>query len=29
MRAIFYIPSNGCQWSALPSEFPPHSTVHV
>lgn len=27
VRAIFYIVSTGCQWRALPSEFPPYSTV--
>ena len=27
VRAIFYIASTGCQWRALPSEFPPYSTV--
>jgi transposase len=27
MQAIFYILSSGCQWRALPKEFPPYSTV--
>jgi len=27
VQAIFYILSSGCQWRALPSEFPPYSTV--
>lgn len=27
LRAIFYILSTGCQWRALPREFPPYSTV--
>ncbi|WP_283811304.1 IS5 family transposase [Bradyrhizobium uaiense] len=27
MQAIFNILSTGCQWRALPSEFPPYSTV--
>ena len=27
VQAIFYILSTGCQWRALPSEFPPFSTV--
>jgi transposase len=27
VRAIFYIASTGCQWRALPKEFPPYSTV--
>jgi len=27
VQAIFYILSTGCQWRALPSEFPPYSTV--
>src|ERR1700683_4134357 len=26
-QAILYILSTGCQWRALPSEFPPYSTV--
>lgn len=27
MNAIFYILATGCQWRALPREFPPRSTV--
>lgn len=27
VRAIFYMVSTGCQWRALPGEFPPYSTV--
>jgi transposase len=27
VQAIFYILSAGCQWRALPREFPPYSTV--
>jgi putative transposase len=27
VEAILYILSTGCQWRALPSEFPPYSTV--
>lgn len=27
VEAIFYILSTGCQWRALPHEFPPYSTV--
>lgn len=27
VQAIFYIVSTGCQWRALPGEFPPYSTV--
>jgi len=27
VEAIFYILSSGCQWRALPREFPPYSTV--
>ena len=27
MNAIFYILETGCQWRALPSDFPPRSTV--
>jgi len=27
MNAILYILATGCQWRALPKEFPPHSTV--
>src|ERR1044071_3763384 len=27
VQAIFYILSTGCQWRALPKEFPPYSTV--
>ena len=26
-NAIFYIASTGCQWRALPKDFPPMSTV--
>jgi transposase len=26
-RAIFYILETGCQWRALPSDFPPRSTI--
>jgi transposase len=27
VQAIFYVLSTGCQWRALPSEFPPYSTI--
>ena len=27
MNAIFYIGSTGCQWRALPTDFPPMTTV--
>jgi transposase len=27
VQAIFYILTTGCQWRALPKEFPPYSTV--
>jgi transposase len=27
VQAIFYILSSGCQWRALPKDFPPYSTV--
>jgi transposase len=27
MEAILYMASTGCQWRALPKEFPPYSTV--
>jgi transposase len=27
VEAILYILSTGCQWRALPQEFPPYSTV--
>jgi transposase len=27
VEAILYILSGGCQWRALPHEFPPYSTV--
>jgi putative transposase len=27
VQAVFYILSSGCQWRALPKEFPPYSTV--
>ena len=27
LNAIFYVLSAGCQWNALPSDLPPHSTV--
>lgn len=26
--ALLYLLKSGCQWSMLPSEFPPKSTVH-
>ena len=28
VNAIFYVLSTGCQWRALPKDFPPKSTVH-
>jgi putative transposase len=28
VEASFYILAAGCQWRALPREFPPYSTVH-
>lgn len=28
LNGIFYILSTGCQWRALPKDFPPKSTVH-
>jgi transposase len=28
LNAIFYVLSTGCQWQALPKDFPPKSTVH-
>jgi transposase len=28
LNAIFYVLSTGCQWKALPKDFPPKSTVH-
>jgi transposase len=28
MNAIFYVLWTGCQWKALPKDFPPKSTVH-
>ena len=28
LNAIFYLLSTGCQWRALPKEFPPRTTVH-
>jgi transposase len=28
LNAIFYVLSTGCQWSALPSDLPPKSTVY-
>ena len=27
VQAILYILSSGCQWRALPSDFPPYQTV--
>ena len=27
MEAILYMASTGCQWRAIPKEFPPYSTV--
>jgi transposase len=27
-NGVLYILSTGCQWSCLPKEFPPRSTVH-
>lgn len=28
LNAILYVLSTGCQWRALPTDFPPRSTVH-
>ncbi len=28
VNAIFYVPSTGCQWKALPKDLPPKSTAH-
>jgi len=28
LNAILYIKSTGCQWNALPHDFPPHQTVY-
>ena len=28
LNAIFYVLWTGCQWKALPRDFPPKSTVH-
>ena len=28
LNAILYVLSTGCQWRALPKDFPPKSTVH-
>ena len=28
LNGIFYVLSTGCQWRALPKDFPPKSTVH-
>jgi transposase len=28
LNGIFYLLSTGCQWSALPKDLPPKSTVH-
>jgi transposase len=28
MNGVLYVLSTGCQWSCLPKEFPPRSTVH-
>jgi transposase len=28
LNAIFYVLWTGCQWQALPKDFPPKSTVH-
>lgn len=28
VNGIFYLLSTGCQWRALPKDFPPRSTVH-
>jgi transposase len=28
LNAIFYVLWTGCQWKALPKDFPPRSTVH-
>jgi putative transposase len=27
MNAVLYIAASGCQWRALPKDFPPYSTV--
>jgi len=27
--AVLYLPRTGCQWRALPSDFPKWRTVHV
>ncbi len=27
LNAIFYVPATGCQWRALPKDFPPKSSV--
>lgn len=27
LNAVFYVPSTGCQWGALPKDLPPKSTV--
>ncbi len=29
MNAILYVLASGCQWRALPKDFPPHSTVYA
>ncbi len=28
LNGVFYVLSTGCQWSALPKDLPPKSTVH-
>jgi transposase len=28
LNGIFYILWTGCQWKAMPKDFPPESTVH-
>ena len=28
LNAILYVKSTGCQWNALPHDFPPHQTVY-
>lgn len=28
LNAIFYVLATGCQWKALPKDFPPKSTAH-
>ena len=28
LNAILYVLTTGCQWRALPKDFPPKSTVH-